>query len=357
MEIPLVTADPGDAVRHAEYAIEVLGDTDLTVQERSGEAQIHALLAIFEQIRTLTAVLTPQPTPPKPDPEETAERAADYEAAMAAVEASEETKRWTGPVRPRLGPDGSVPRPDRRSVALGGRFPEQPRRNDAGAADVAQGLEHPRRAADHSRPQARRADDRRAGLAVSEELEFMRRLAEQVWAATRKLGLEETCCIACARIAGQVCDYFGIRNRPQPVSAVAFNQTAARCVETGTPVPEWPSEASSVGADGARPGTVGHVVLLADIGGGRCLLDPSLPQFHRPHRQIFTAPFAHWAPDGWPDVGKGATYEAETGTVVSYWPVRNELFKTSTDWRHWRQRYRSAVGGVIRAVKSDRPVA
>jgi hypothetical protein len=160
--------------------------------------------------------------------------------------------------------------------------------------------------------------------------------------ATRELTLGTysavNSCISSSRILLEVLQRRGISGRVMPVSAGAFNETAARLVLDGVPMQEWPDEAWSVGIGaiaevGPQGGWDGHLVVIArssaehDLGAPRVLLDPTADQMDRPERGIIVGgpvTFSIEADQAFTPKDPLGTMRGVAGvdlTMVRYWPL------------------------------------
>ncbi|WP_395111394.1 hypothetical protein [Actinomadura sp. SCN-SB] len=124
---------------------------------------------------------------------------------------------------------------------------------------------------------------------------LLEQIAHRVWEATRRHGLEESCCIAATKITQRVARYFGIHGRAQPVRILVANQAALPLITAGVPPADWPEHAWSTGSDGTRLGPDrygGHLIFTAHRQGATHLVDPSLPQYARPRLGLSLTPLA-----------------------------------------------------------------
>ncbi|MGP4029716.1 hypothetical protein [Actinomadura sp. 3N407] len=132
---------------------------------------------------------------------------------------------------------------------------------------------------------------------------LLEQIACRVWEATRRHGLEESCCIAATRITREVARYFGVHGGAQPVRVLVANQAAVPLITAGTPPAGWPEDAWSTGSDGTRlgpDGYGGHLVFTAHRQGVTHLVDPSLPQYARPRLRLPLTPLATRLDGRWP---------------------------------------------------------
>jgi hypothetical protein len=168
--------------------------------------------------------------------------------------------------------------------------------------------------------------------------------------ATRELMLlnaRANSCILTTHVGLEVLDRFGIKARPQPVIAEAFNAVAARLrfgVDPPTPLQDWPDEAWSVGISGT--GVIaqesqtwdGHLVIVVrNPDRLRTLIDLTADQMDRPAKNIniggpvFTDLPKVWTP-------RDPTYTMLTpadpqATVIGYRPLAQAGdWRTSRDW-------------------------
>jgi hypothetical protein len=97
-------------------------------------------------------------------------------------------------------------------------------------------------------------------------------------------------CLLATRHGLDVCRYFGIKGGPVKVGAIVGNAAWVEWMETSpTESDMMPDEAWSIGVDlhSETPGKyAGHLVLMVNVESDRFLLDLSLGQMSRPHRDI-----------------------------------------------------------------------
>ena len=177
-------------------------------------------------------------------------------------------------------------------------------------------------------------------------------ITQAVHDAARPVFREDSC-IACTRITIEVCAYFGVPARPQPVKVAAWTARAWELKDTALPPDQWPREAWSTGIltgeQPSRPGRWnGHLVAVTATD----LIDPSLSQLSRPDRGLHLAAAAFTIPPGWQD-GEQARITLGDGTVLVYIPVTNHGYRASPHWSRRSPTIRRVVGAAIRALTAE----
>jgi hypothetical protein len=174
------------------------------------------------------------------------------------------------------------------------------------------------------------------------------------------------CCIGSVRAAIEILRYFGIAAKPLPVEVFIGNQALVDRVEVEGRLPtgegeieRWYAEDGSwtVGLGFPIPGAphhVGHLAATFEDGGESFLVDPSIGQATRPHRNIHL-PGAWWAPI--PDYSKFLQRESKVifqggGLALYTAQVDNVVWKISPDWIQ-RHRTKEIIGRVIRKIKLE----
>ena len=159
-------------------------------------------------------------------------------------------------------------------------------------------------------------------------------------------------CIAATRVTIEVCRYFGIAARPEPVRVSAWTPAAwaNREALAGVPLGQWPPDAWAVGITGGehKPGRWnGHLVAVA----GEWLLDASLDQLSRPARGLTLRAAAFTLPDGWDRTEPDTMHIAESsGAVILYAPLGDDAWRRSPNWANGGQGIRRVAGAAIRAL-------
>jgi len=156
-------------------------------------------------------------------------------------------------------------------------------------------------------------------------------------------------CIASARAVIDVCGYFGIKAKPQPVRLMVWNRLGAELAAAKLPVDQWPAAAWSVGieatGDYGNGRWDGHLVAVT----GTHLIDASLDQASRPDKGITVGPRAELLPAGWP---QRIVRAAPRGAVVAWEPVEDEHYRDSPNWKPSAVRAR-VCGAAIRELRAE----
>ncbi len=171
-------------------------------------------------------------------------------------------------------------------------------------------------------------------------------------------------CVAATRLGAEVCRYFGIDARPQPVMANAFNQQALDWIEGGRDWPKigdpeeaefWAAGCHIIGIDeedrGERGRYPGHLVLW--LPGREQILDLTIGQFSRPAKglvlpdgALLPAPRLH---AGEPVAHTFTPDDGQTSAIV--YNVRSgDRFRRGADWRH---NPRLLAGRLIREIREE----
>jgi hypothetical protein len=162
-------------------------------------------------------------------------------------------------------------------------------------------------------------------------------------------------CIVSTRIAIDVLQHFKIKAEAISVSAMVCNPVHVAKVKEIGRQPLTEEEAQEWANNGAwdvligppkEPG-IGHVVALTDT---RILIDLSIDQANRPHKNIQVGPLATYVKDDFID-GKNIHLEnTPNGGVIIYRRRYPETeFRKAVDWHDLRRREK-CVKRVIRAI-------
>ena len=160
-------------------------------------------------------------------------------------------------------------------------------------------------------------------------------------------------CLLASRHGFDVCRYFGIDARPQKVAAIAGNKAWQDWMNTNPGSDDvMPDEAWSVGVDlhSETPGKyAGHLVLMMNVEGDRILLDLSLGQVSRPHREMHLPAAASFS---FPFDDDVASYNLN-GTYLFYQLRPERDWLAAKDWK----RKPPHAGEMIRAIRKEIVVA
>ena len=161
-------------------------------------------------------------------------------------------------------------------------------------------------------------------------------------------------CILAARVAIDTAAYFGVEALPVPVKVILYNEAFARHVDNEfagvdrTRVDTWGDGSWSVGIGCGAPCRDnkwdGHLIVMADGYFG----DFSIRQAERLQHNIVTGTAVVGPWNG------GPTWKAvqvESGTVVEYHRICDDVWRSSPDWKDAARR-RPLVGGLIRALRA-----
>lgn len=167
-------------------------------------------------------------------------------------------------------------------------------------------------------------------------------------------------CISMSRFMCEVLGYFGVEAQAKHVSLLVLNKVAADALAAGVfkldePFPKDLEDAGgwTVGIGTPKEGehVVGHVAVIA----GDKLIDASLDQASRPHKDIeLEAAVMDYNPEH-----NNQVYQTPEGVLLVYkvhdeYPEFVTKFKDSPDWRMFKQRYGKVVGQVIKQLKAEK---
>lgn len=180
-------------------------------------------------------------------------------------------------------------------------------------------------------------------------------------------------CIASTKAALDALAYFGVHGREMPVVSILFNAEAAQLLEGGMDMTELGQRTSQIPADepdgpwsvgvGAGPGGVGKWPghLVSTVPGIGAVIDLSLDQAARPHKNLNPTPFwahvdnpAWWGPKPATPIH---TLGTSDGTVVVLDRRARDPrgYKSSPNWDlrgPGREAvHRKVVAGIITAMR------
>lgn len=179
------------------------------------------------------------------------------------------------------------------------------------------------------------------------------------------------CCIAATAIVCDCLDWAGFNVRPFPVQAQVANKAAMVYLETYGEFPDpnkggnwrenWDAcRAHLIGIgfgarEGARPGYDGHLIAVAHAshGEGRLLIDLTLDQCDRPHRDLCLPPLVTQCTTD-QLLSPQMRFDTEAGDTVLYYPRRERVdYQTSPDWTNAGAPARDRiVGDLIRLARN-----
>ena len=158
-------------------------------------------------------------------------------------------------------------------------------------------------------------------------------------------------CVASTKVAIKVLNHFKIRARPQACLFEVMNPKFVELFDAEGGYPQsreegqvWQDQgAHSVAIDGTG---LGHVVAIV---ASSMLVDLSLDQAHRPHKGITLKATGGILPFNF--MTHGVCY-ADNGCRITYFPIQNEMFRKSNDWR---QGYRTGpvCKDIIRKIQQS----
>jgi hypothetical protein len=192
--------------------------------------------------------------------------------------------------------------------------------------------------------------------------------------ALNQHGLRSDCCIGGTKTAIEVCRYFGIEASGLTVRAEIFNPEYVRFFDEVGRGPkneeeeyEWRENGAwvcSIGdqnlppiADGKWPG---HLVMIASTEHGSHLIDLTIDQANRPHKNIELSSLHFLVPTEFAlKESQFMIQNVENGCIVVYdsYP-NNRTFAQAPDWGRARAKDRKPlVGQIIRTINKmpDRP--
>lgn len=184
-------------------------------------------------------------------------------------------------------------------------------------------------------------------------------------------------CIASTLVTIEVLKYFGITAEPLALSVIVFNAEAAQMLTDGATMDDV-GEATrkiSLNAEGGpwtigvgsgqqtrRPGEplgwAGH--LIATIPDLKVIVDNSIDQISRPHKQLTFTPMWTRVPDDrwWDGTEDVAHFSTPEGAAIflDRRAVDPDGYKASTNWDlkgPHKGPLKSIIGGTIRAIRAD----
>jgi hypothetical protein len=185
--------------------------------------------------------------------------------------------------------------------------------------------------------------------------------------------LRSDCCIGGTKAAVEVCRYFGIEASGLTVKAEIFNPEYVRLFDERGSGPkneeeehEWREKGAwicSIGDqdlepfhDGKWPG---HLVLIASTEHGSHLIDLTIDQANRPHKNIEVFSTHFLIPAEFALKESQFMVQNESGCILAYnsYP-NNRTFTQAPDWSRARAKDRKPlVGKIIRTINMmpDRP--
>lgn len=174
-------------------------------------------------------------------------------------------------------------------------------------------------------------------------------------------------CVASTRIGIDALRAFGVLARPLPVHVRIFNQEMATLLMAGIK-PTGRHTADSEGGPWmvdlgnpveGDPRAAGHVAIAIPALG--LLLDPSIDQANRPHKNIrFPAgETLLWktGSEEFPNPGWEETRGTDEGVVIVYEAVDAHRYRKSPNWRAdsglvgGRRSFRETTGAIVRAMR------
>jgi hypothetical protein len=169
-------------------------------------------------------------------------------------------------------------------------------------------------------------------------------------------------CIASTKIAIDVLSYFAIEAKPMVVRMLAYNALAWEAVSRQEQ-PDWDAGAWSLGLGfpGDPPDPTkwdGHLVAVSKeiVEGQVCILDLSMDQASRPHKQMTMEPSVFRIPEGvdeaWVQGEIPVMFESPEGCLVSYMAFPDDKsYSLSTNWADIKTR-KETTGVIIRAINA-----
>lgn len=186
---------------------------------------------------------------------------------------------------------------------------------------------------------------------------------------------DDDSCVASTRIAIDALAYFGIAAEPLPLTVTLLNAETVRLANEGLSFDEigkiqgqskvtdeggpWGiavGTGRSMKSKNGRKPWAGH--LVATIAAEHILIDLSIDQATRTHKNMHLEPFWTRVEDDWWDGSKSVTELNNAG--MSMILDRNAAdprgFLTSPNWKlsgNYRATFRDATGKIIRAIKKE----
>lgn len=191
--------------------------------------------------------------------------------------------------------------------------------------------------------------------------------------ALNQHGLRSDCCIAGTKTAIEVCRYFGIEASGLTVRAEIFNPEYVKFFDELGRGPkneeeeyDWRDRGAwicSIGDQDLEPfyegKWAGHLVMIASTEHGSHLIDLTIDQANRPHKNIELSSTHFLIPAEFALKESTFMVQNESGCVLVYdsYP-NNRVFTQAPDWSNTRRKDRKPlVGQIIRVINKmpDRP--
>lgn len=147
-------------------------------------------------------------------------------------------------------------------------------------------------------------------------------------------------CLESCRIGAMVLKEFGIAAEPRAVRTMAANPELSRHMAAGNPMPATPEEMDALGGWLVQIGDTGvptvgkwdgHLVLIARAE-KTWLVDLSIDQASRPHKNMILCPLAMPVPAEFLNGVKTAVFDNATGCHLEYALVNDRSFLACPGW-------------------------
>lgn len=147
-------------------------------------------------------------------------------------------------------------------------------------------------------------------------------------------------CIATTKVAVDVLNHFGYHAKPQPVRVLIYNWKLYSRLNTFDGIFREGEWSVGLGFEGGKTITqgvgayAGHLVALLEREKGDYIIDLSLDQASRPHKDIHLEPSVWYLPKQWrnnEDSDIKVVLKGDKSSLI-YYPIHNDDYLKSPNW-------------------------